>query len=420
MQLLKNIHALTNKVFGNNISIIIIIFIFITLIKLYEYCHISKYKTHKKKENEKIKLEGYQGYHENHENHENHEKDILNRINITKQIQSDFIEESFKTILNKIQFAKPQIAVRLFQNNSYLNTMNKPNIYARNFETHHQLKQKYQTDSLDIITNEEQNAVKWFVSEILKHLNKKNTKKSHLLINFIEQHLFIKTNPIVLAKSKSWLEHNMPHTHKNTVILPNVWYSDLVSKHKKSLDISAINNEGLTLIHEMLHVHQRNNQSKYNEFYNKWGFNKSKYIHNINEVFSKCRRNPDANDFNWIWKNNKFNYMICALLIDNSNSDRTDIDAYSLVDVSYKILKLNEIGENIYQYSDSFLDKEQHSTLKDNKSFNEFFGITNNHYHPNEIASQYLEHFFYDTIHNTQSLNTKGYKIFKKNIHVLV
>ena len=155
-------------------------------------------------------------------------------------------------------------------------------------------------------------------------------------------------------------------------------------------------------------------------FYEKWNFSKPKYIHNVAELICKSRMNPDGNYLNWVWKDNKFYYLICAILNNSSDSNSEDIDSYSLTDVIYKIFKLNQIGDDIYQYSSSFIDDEHHALLIENNNFNSFFGITNNHYHPNEIASQYFEYYFYDIINQTQTLRTEGYKLFKNNIKTLI
>ena len=223
----------------------------------------------------------------------------------------------------------------------------------------------------------------------------------------------------------------MPHTHKNVIILPRKWFSDLVKKHKQKLESSALRNEALTLLHELLHIHQRNNKHKYVELYKKWGFTQPSYIHNSDEFFRVSRNNPDANDFNWIWNHNNVNYIIGASfnmnnnisinIFDNDEFKEGTVDNLDLTDVSYKIHQLESIGEKIYkmgEYTSQNLDGSS-KNIKNNKPFNSYFGITNNHYHPNEMASQYLEFVFYDLVNNANSLDNKGYSIFKNHLKYL-
>ena len=474
---IKGVGDKLDYIFGNHTSIIIIIFIFFVLLKIYEYTHLSKLSSNSSTSSTNFAVSNNLKVEEFREQYKN---DIEKRIMRTQHKKNQYYIEQYKNYLNFVKFAAPSLSKKLFTNNSYIDKMNSINQKARGFETLVELKQHYKTTSLDTITTDEKDAVKWLIDKIIKVLdsnsseefsdeknnigigksNKNNTKLidkiialskgsdtsnknnqnnnqvKKLLLNLVQVELL--NNKTHLAKSQEWLESNMPHTHKNVIILPRKWFSDLVKKNNKKLDVSALNNEALTLLHELLHIHQRENKHKYNELYKKWGFTQPSYIHNSDDFFRISRNNPDANDFKWVWNNNSLNYIIGAVFNMNSNMNSNSssnninvfdddefkeetIENLNLTNVSYKIHQLESIGENIYKINENTTQNLDGSSknIKNNKQFNDYFGITNNHYHPNEIASQYLEFVFYDIVNDSKSLNNKGYIIFKNNLNII-
>ena len=174
------------------------------------------------------------------------------------------------------------------------------------------------------------------------------------------------------------------------------------------------NDQGITLIHELVHIHQRIKPDIYKKLYKKYLFEEPKYIHNINEILKSSRHNPDGNDLKWIWKNYQNHYFMSAVYKNDDNQP-------DLTEVNYKIYKLNKLDNNIYQniepdtiYS-NFNDK-QNSYLETNTDFQKYFGVSTNHYHPNVFTAQYMEFAFYDVINQTQTIRTDAFNIFKKFI----
>ena len=101
----------------------------------------------------------------------------------------------------------------------------------------------------------------------------------------------------------------MPHTHNKTIVFPQNYFNSIKRKYNLRLIESMLENEGLTFVHEILHIHQRFNKEKYLNMYNKWGFFKPKYINNISEFNRKNRHNPDGLKVDWVWKNNNKYYL---------------------------------------------------------------------------------------------------------------
>ena len=219
-------------------------------------------------------------------------------------------------------------------------------------------------------------------------------------------------------KSKEFIEKGYPHTHKNIILLPKSWFIELVVKYNLNLETSAFNNQGITLIHELVHIHQRTAPDNYLKLYHIWGFKRPKYIHNINEILNNSRHNPDGNNLKWVWENNNNHYFMSAVYTDTE-------DEPELTKVNYKIYKLKQLEDNIYQNIDqdhiyNNFNFNQNKLLDTNRDFQKYFGISNNHYHPNEIVAQYMEFAFYDVINQTQTIKTKGYQIFKNNLKKLI
>ena len=333
----------------------------------------------------------------------------------TKETKTKQYIELFTQIadIKNIKFASIEVSNDLFNNNPYLDNMNEINISARGLREDTYI-DKYRKNSFDEVTDNEKEAFNWLVKHILSKLNKSKNKNNQHLETFIKKYIYKNKSGkynTYIAKSAIWLENAMPHTHKNVVILTTSWYDDLKEKYEKNLLNSAMLNEGVTLVHELLHVHQRTFMKKFEKLYYKWGFIKAKYIHNIFEESRLNRCNPDGNDFKWIWndkKTNKF-YIFGAFF----NSEKPN----NLLDVSYMLKEVKRTDTNVFTYIDSNTDMK----LTENENFRDFFGITNNHYHPNEIASQYLEHYYESLMGENPNIETyEGYKIFSKMIKHLL
>jgi hypothetical protein len=246
----------------------------------------------------------------------------------------------------------------------------------------------------------------WLIEKILEKL-----KKTPIIYNLVKYYIFgdKNKNKVIIAKGDTWLEFNMPHTHKEVIILTLEWFNNVVKKYKKDYIDSVLSNECMTFIHELIHIHQRANIKKYEELYNKWGFIKATHIHNINEYIYMNRLNPDGMKLDWIWNINNKYYLIGALFDSKKPT--------SLLSVSYKLKELNKTDNNIFNYASNNINNITGISLISSDLFMDYFGITNNHYHPNEIAAQYMEYYFSDILGDTSLGNEyEGYNIFKRNI----
>lgn len=245
---------------------------------------------------------------------------------------------------------------------NYLTGFNQPNIQARGFDTKAELERTYKTMIIPI-TSSEQTHISSTLSNILSQIPETKLEK---VSSWIGQ--------ASIAKGAKWLESGMPHTHGNTMIMNTGWIS---------------NPTCTTYFHELFHIIQRNNPSIFEILYTQsWHFKKvaggAKSILGLESQILLSRMNPDANDFCWVWLDNTTGkyYWFNAVFTQSAPS--------SLLAVQYLAYPLTQQQDGrTFRYLGS-----QPIELKSLISFVNMFGIGYNHYHPNEIASQYAEYYF--------------------------
>lgn len=241
---------------------------------------------------------------------------------------------------------------------TYLAGFNQPNIQARGFDTKAELDRTYKTMIIPITPAEETH----ITSKLSSILDQIPLTKVDKVSSWISQ--------ASIAKGAKWLESGMPHTHANTMIMNADWFANPACS---------------TYFHELFHIIQRNNPEPFHQLYTKaWNFVKvaggPNPIPGLETQITLARMNPDANDFCWIWHDvttDKY-YWINAIF--------TRADPTSLLAVQYLAYPLDG---RTFRYLGS-----QPIELKNLSSFVNMFGIGYNHYHPNEIASQYAEYYF--------------------------
>lgn len=323
----------------------------------------------------------------------NSKNNYIDLNNLNKKVKNNSKIINIKHF--NLSFVEPNYAFSLFNNNIYIDTMNSVNYTARHSNNKYDCVKKYM-ESLVSISNEEKLNVNSLLNLMINKIN--NTKlQNFLLIN-------IQTSKI--AKGNSWLEFNMPHTHSNIIIFPQYWFNSI-----NNLSDSTLHNEGSTLIHELIHVNQRYNYKPYENIYKKWGFVKPNYIDNMDHIRLLNRHNPDGIDIMWVWidkKTNKFYWI--GTLFNNENPK-------NLSDVNYLAFELSKINNIQNELNFKCFDNTVPLKLSQFTNFIEYFNISNNHYHPNEIIASYMEIFYKNSyFKNKKKMKGEAYKIFENNI----
>lgn len=276
----------------------------------------------------------------------------------------------------------------------YLPKLNSVNIQARGNATFSQLRAQY-TGGLggtgsglcEQVTEDDQARVLELVDGVLAKLisNKSSNDKSNVQNKQMIDYLCKWLDRVWIAKGRAWLESGMPHTHGPCIIMSHDWLSRPTAG---------------TLIHELMHVHQRMNPADFEPLYSKWGFRRTDgMISGLEAKYPLYRVNPDGLDPNWIWTDpaNQRTYWIASLF--------TSVDPSSLKDTQYLAFPL--AGDTL-RYTGS-----EPIPLAKFTEFQNMFGIQQNNYHPNEIAAEYADHLLSELLNlKPVAVNTPGYRIF--------
>lgn len=285
-------------------------------------------------------------------------------------------------------FVTPESQKQILQtiHTTYLAHFNQPNIQARGFDTRDEMVRSYNKCLIPITDSEMVNTWRR-ISDFVNTLH--DAKQREYIRTWLSK--------IHFAKGASWLESGMPHTHANCIIMRPDWF--------------GASFKGNTFIHELTHVIQRDDPNPWSELYNQWGFIQASELSGLESYLNLNRTNPDGMTANWIWHetNSSKYYWIAAVY--------KSITPKSLTDVNYLAVPIIKTSrENTFKYTGS--TPQQLSTLTE---FREYFGIDENHYHPNEIAAQYAEYFFSgDGTKKVSMRNYPGYDIYDKWIVQLI
>lgn len=145
-----------------------------------------------------------------------------------------------------------------------------------------------------------------------------------------------------IAKINKGYDWNFPQTRADVVFLPE-WFF-----YKPSVR---------TLVHEKMHLYQRQFPEVFNKLYNKWGFKKIELNNSeINQIgshgiYDKTINNPDTTDGGvWVFNKSKDEYLLPAYVI-GSNGRPTTFGF--LMDKNNRNTPIKFIG-NISDYSNFF------------------------------------------------------------------
>jgi len=253
----------------------------------------------------------------------------------------------------------------LFYNNNYINNLTYLDLKLRNIKSN-PLK-LYCDHSLNF-TNKEKNS-------ILNLVSKMNQK---IKSNFIKKWKF--------SKVDNFIENGYPHTHKDTIILPEaiIEHLDKSNNYKNMCSL---------FIHEKTHIYQRVYEKSFRDLYiNYWNFIEVKNIKNLETILPLVRSNPDGVEIKWLFHFEN-NYILPVSIYNN---------IYSIKNVDY-------VGIYVIKQGNDFIIPKNYKKkhLKKIKSFRNFFkNIENNIYHPNELSAEVFSFFYLNKLGLNNSLNS--------------
>lgn len=309
-----------------------------------------------------------------------------------------------------IRYMDSEDGYDIFKDNQYLETMSMINVQARGYNNKALMTSRYMNCLLNISNDEEKNVNK-FINAIIEKiitnikisddLSKQISSSgdasifSRWIINTIQN--------TKISKGDKWLENGMPHTHSNIIFFPESWFNEINNASNNNFinDNIFLYNAG-TLIHELVHIHQRIRYGPYMDLYKKWGFIKASYIDNFEGLKARSRHNPDGKDVLWIWKNPKTSlyYWIGAVFknMNPNNLGAVELEAYPVVNTGSNNFKL--------------LEHQSPYKLNEFNDFHNYFLLDNNNYHPNELVAGYMEIYYHTLLGKRTHLNCDGYKAF--------
>ena len=227
---------------------------------------------------------------------------------------------------------------------------------------------------------------KFYCSNILEfnNIDKKlllwifDTLKKHT-----PEHLTFLYNNIKICKYKNDVENGYPHTNGDIIFLTESFIDRLLYYFNANDEKKAIKNIGFVIIHECVHIWQRQEPHKFEILYVEyWNFLKAQKIFNSEELKKKSRFNPDGIDLKWILHvKDKYIWLLSVY----------DKHAKDISHVKYIGVYVNKIGKNTFEIEKNY----KYDTILDIPEFNYLFNnITGNHYHPNELSAELISIYY--------------------------
>ena len=301
--------------------------------------------------------------------------------NLPRNIESFENYDQFKLSFPDIEEVKSKVASQ-----SYFNFFKELDAKARKIGfTFQDFQNKYSSSVLDFTENEKQ-GLQSFFKDIIEVIPEKHRTK--LLL------------PEMKLAKVTGIENTYPHTHEDIIIFDKNYYTNF--DNYQTLKSSKLLPFAKTLIHEIVHIKQRQSPSAFDELYRKWGF-QSVSIQYLKDnipksIYNRIRVNPDELPYYrfWVWKNKVMPLVIYSSL------DVTEIDQVMYVGLDWN-------------------DKTKKKYMSEWKEYIDYFGIEHNNYHPIEILAEYQSMYFMEVIgnpntdesKNTQVYNSEGYKTYK-------
>ena len=281
----------------------------------------------------------------------------------------------FSNYNKRIELFSESLDVKYMDNNNinygeYWEHMTQPNIMARGFVNIIKMKEAYKSSLVPIKTYEKE------------YITKKINELNNDYINYWIKYIYI-------SKGAEWLEAGMPHTHDNYIIMHNNWFSNF--------------NEN-TLMHEIVHIHQRKYPNHWYDLIVDLGFIYYDNLQGLENIYIRNRTNPDGLNIKYLWTDEKTGKKYWIGAVFNNLAPTSLIN-----DINYIACEMRSDSANIYKFTGTILN------ISSFTNYNNFFCINNNNYHPNEIIAEYMTIYM-----NKKGKECMGYKIFLNHITKLI
>ena len=268
-------------------------------------------------------------------------------------------------ISSNVIFLSKQNTRDIYKRNEYIHLLNKSDIKARNIRSKDPV--EWYSKRVLNFTNEEKEKLARAIQSIKQSAkdNKKHKRWS-----------FFYSKPWKLAKVSDEVDFGYPHTHEDTIFLPASFVSAPVDRFFIQ-----------TLIHEQVHVWQRVMPSLFEELYTlHWGFIKTNRVCGSVKYLRKQRTNPDIGHLYYIFRGN---YLPLSVFESDTNKTK-------YIGIPVKENSKPEGGFMI-DYGRNTRD------LNDVPEYFNYFKLSNNHYHPDELSAEVMAQLFMETYSTSTS-----------------
>lgn len=180
-------------------------------------------------------------------------------------------------------------------------------------------------------------------------------------------------------KVSNLIEGELPHTINDCIVLPQLFISQMNNYIKEKDKFHLIKYTGSTLLHEYIHIIQKQNPKIFNILYtNYWNMVYFKKDFAMQYIGKYQRLNPDGLDTNWVFKIKNDEYLLPYVMLKSNKLE--NIDRYGLLIKNNKVIKNEKL-------------------LKFTEYTNFFCNITNN-YHPNELSASLISEYLLNEYFN--------------------
>jgi len=283
----------------------------------------------------------------------------------------------------KLYFLNSQDASTEFSKNRFIHQLQPLEINVRthgavplsqNLPEMRVLAQKYWTNNLVTFTEDEIQALKWYMKMVCRMMCEKS---SQLL-----------PEKVKLIKIRAVLDWSFPYTIGNCIILPELKVREMVvAKCQRTPDL--IVSGFSTLFREMVHMHQCAHFNLYQKIYHDlWGF---ECIHPTDIIYSDFYRkywvtNPNTPEIKYIipiiqpGTNGLVDWFLPLLLLNPDNPRK-------VMGVLIKLTQVWNAQLNRYQY---YTTRDYRSLCSLKEYSNKFYGMNYQLYHPDVIMANLI------------------------------
>lgn len=219
---------------------------------------------------------------------------------------------------------------------------------------------------------EDKKTLNWYIKHYSKIL-----KKSYPLL--------AKT-PWKFVKLKNHIEGALPHTRGSTIVLHEAMLNRLTQA--KSIQAEqALQGAGTVLVHELVHVAQRQNINAFHKLYKQWGFRKAK-IDLTNAWLQQHQLiNPDGVNVEWIYPVNNQDIRNWILPVVTWNEGNT----LRHMPGDFRMRAVSVYSKNgTWKITSAENGRPAMSVLREQESLQRAFPRVHGLYHPNEIAAEMI------------------------------